>query len=170
MFELKDLPSRETLSAFAKRYHNPDIDGLQLWLMWASSTNEMLSAFDANLATHGLTQAKFFVLLLLLRNTAGLSIAALAEGVNVTSPTMTRIVDRMEVADLCERAKDPFDRRAWIVRIAKEGEAVMEQAMPDHYAWVAELMARFNVEERKQIRLLMSKLSLATQGLTVATA
>lgn len=170
MFELKDLPSRETLGAFAKRYHNPDIDGLQLWLMWASSTNEMLTAFDANLSTHGLTQAKFFVLLLLLRNTAGLSIAALAEGVNVTSPSMTRIVDRMEAAGLCERAPDPMDRRAWIVRIAKEGESVMELAMPDHYAWVAELMAHFNEEERMQIRHLMSKLSLATQALAVAAA
>jgi DNA-binding MarR family transcriptional regulator len=170
MFELKDLPSRETLGAFAKRYHNPDIDGLQLWLMWASSTNEMLTAFDVNLATHGLTQAKFFVLLLLLRNSVGLSIAALAEGVNVTSPSMTRIVDRMEAAGLCEREQDPMDRRAWTVRIAKKGESVMELAMPDHYAWVAELMAHFNEEERMQIRHLMSKLSLATQGLAVAPA
>lgn len=169
MFELKDLPSHETLRAFSKRYHNPDIDGLQLWLMWASSTNEMLSAFDANLASHGLTQAKFFVLLLLLRNSVGLSITALAEGVNVTSPTMTRIIDRMEAASLCERAQDPRDRRAWIVRIAKEGESVMERAMPSHYAWVAELMAHFNDMERAQIRHLMSKLSVITQTLKAAS-
>lgn len=170
MFELRDLPSRETLVAFSKRYRNPDVDGLQLWLMWASSTNEMLSAFAANLASHGLTQAKFFVLILLLRNPAGLSNTALAEGVNVTSPTMTRIIDRMEVAGLCERDQDPVDRRAWVVRIAKEGESVMSRAMPDHYAWVAELMSHFNADERRQIRNLMTKLNKATQVIGASAA
>jgi DNA-binding MarR family transcriptional regulator len=98
-----------------------------------------------------------------------LSIAALAQGVNVTSPTMTRIIDRMETAKLCERAQDALDRRAWIVRITKEGESIMTQAMPSHYAWVAELMAHFNAEERVQIHHLMSKLNVATQALSTST-
>lgn len=170
MFELKDLPSQETLAAFAMQYRNPDVEGLQLWLMWASSTNEMLSAFTDQLAIHGLTQAKFFVLLLLLRNPSGLSIAALAEGVNVTSPTMTRIIDRMEAAGLCEREQHTVDRRAWVVRIAKDGEAVMAQAIPDHYTWVAGLMNHFDADERSQIRHLMNKLNKATQAVGAVIA
>jgi len=170
MFELKDLPSQGTLEAFALQYRNPDVEGLHLWLMWASSTNAMLSAFTDQLATHGLTQAKFFVMLLLLRNPSGLSIAALAEGVNVTSPTMTRIIDRMEVAGLCEREQHTMDRRAWVVRIAKDGQAMMAQAIPDHYTWVAELMSHFNVDERSQIRHLMNKLNKATQAVGATNA
>jgi DNA-binding MarR family transcriptional regulator len=168
MFELKDLPSQETLEAFALQYRNPDVEGLHLWLMWGSSTNAMLSAFTDQLALHGLTQAKFFVLLLLLRNPSGLSIAALAEGVNVTSPTMTRIIDRMEAAGLCGRENDTLDRRAWVVRINPAGEAVMAQALPAHYAWVAGLMAHFDADDRAQIRRLMNKLSQATQAVSIS--
>lgn len=45
MFKLKELPSCETLDQFSKRYANPDIEGLHIWLAWASATNEMLTAF-----------------------------------------------------------------------------------------------------------------------------
>ncbi|AZD61510.1 Transcriptional regulator, MarR family [Pseudomonas chlororaphis subsp. aurantiaca] len=68
MFELKDLPSRETLEHFGKLYDNPDVEGLYTWLVWASATDEMLSAFNANLARENLAQTPFFVLLLLKRN------------------------------------------------------------------------------------------------------
>ena len=57
MFELKDLPSYETLVRLGEEYKNPDVDGLHHWLVWASATSEMLSAFEANLAqTCGLSQ------------------------------------------------------------------------------------------------------------------
>jgi len=167
MFELKNLPSSDTLEAFSKRYHNPDVEGLRVWLQLAFSIEEMLSAFTANLAQHKLTQAKFFVLLLLLRNPTGLSIAALAQGVNVTSPTMTRIIDRMEVAGLCKRVQDANDRRAWVVSIASKGDLIMSKAIPDHYAWVAELMGHFDTAERGQICHLMTKLGRVTRGVMV---
>lgn len=117
MFELKDLPSYGTLAAFANVYRNPDVEGLQTWLIWASATSEMLTSFEANLAKHGVSQSQFFVLLLLKRNPDGLSVGALASGVAVTSQTMTRTIDRMESSGLCGRETDPQDRRAWLVSL-----------------------------------------------------
>jgi len=162
MFELKDLPSYDTLAAFGAAYGNPDVEGLHTWLLWASATNEMLSAFEGNLAHHGgLSQSQFFVLLLLKRNPAGLSVGALAQGVAVTSQTMTRIIDRMEGAGLCQRHPDPQDRRAWLIRLAPPGDALLNQALPAHYAWVASLMRHFSAEERQILKQLMQKLHAA---------
>lgn len=160
MFELKDLPSYDTLEAFGALYGNPDVKGLQTWLVWASATQEMLSAFEANLArTCGLSQTQFFVLLLLKRNPEGLSVGALAEGVSVTSQTMTRVIDRMVGTGLCSRAVDPVDARARLVKCTSAGDDMLGKALPSHYAWVAQLMRHFNTEERLMLNQLMHKVS-----------
>jgi len=162
MFELKDLPCHDTLAAFADAYSNTDVDGLHTWLLWASATGEMLSAFEGNLARHGgLSQSQFFVLLLLKRNPDGLSVGALARGVAVTSQTMTRLIDRMEGAKLCQRTPDAHDRRAWVIRLAAQGDALLNQVLPAHYAWVAQLMRHFNAQERQMLKQLMHKLRAA---------
>ena len=162
MFELKDLPSYATLESFAALYGNPDVAGLQSWLIWSSATQEMLSAFEANLAhACGLSQTQFFVLLLLKRNIHGLSVGALADGVAVTSQTMTRVIDRMVGAGLCSRAIDPEDARARLVTITSTGEDMLGKALPRHYAWVAQLMKHFNAEERQMLNQLMLKLHKA---------
>ena len=162
MFELNDLPSYETLVTLGKQYHNPDIDGLQSWLIWASATREMLSAFEANLATNcSLSQTQFFVMILLKRNPDGLSIGTLANGVAVTSQTMTRTIDRMEANAWCHRDPDPQDRRAWLIRLTPEGDEVLSKALPIHYAWVAKLMSHFNADERQMLNQLMRKINQA---------
>ncbi|VFR57275.1 Transcriptional regulator, MarR family [plant metagenome] len=162
MFELKDLPSYETLQAFGARYGNRDVKGLQTWLIWASATQEMVSAFEANLACAcGLSQTQFFVLLLLKRNPDGLSVGALAEGVSVTSQTMTRVIDRMVGAELCSRGIDPSDARARLVKLTPAGDDMLGKALPSHYAWVADLMRHFDPEERQMLNQLMLKLHKA---------
>lgn len=162
MFELKDLPSYDTLAAFGAAYGNPDVGGLHTWLLWASATSEMLSAFEANLARNGgLSQSQFFVLLLLKRNPDGLNVGTLAQGVSVTSQTMTRIIDRMEGAGLCKRTPDPQDRRAWVIRLAPPGDKLLSQALPAHYTWVTNLMRHFSTDERQMLDQLMHKLHAA---------
>ena len=162
MFELKDLPSYDTLEAFGGRYGNPDVQGLQTWLLWASATQEMISAFEANLArVSGLSQTQFFVLLLLKRNPDGLSVGALADGVSVTSQTMTRVIDRMVGAQLCSRDIDPADARARLVTLTSDGDALLGKALPNHYAWVAGLMRHFDAQERQMLNQLMLKLNQA---------
>ncbi|HEI8721424.1 TPA: MarR family transcriptional regulator [Serratia marcescens] len=162
MFELKDLPSYDTLVKLGEKYNNPDVDGLQSWLIWASATSEMLSAFEANLAnTCNLTQTQFFVLILLKRNPDGLSVGALADGVAVTSQTMTRTIDRMETSGWCRRDPDPLDRRAWLIRMTPQGDDALSEALPIHYTWVAKLMSHFDADERRILNQLMLKLNQA---------
>lgn len=169
MFELKDLPSPETLAEFGRRYGNPDVPGLHAWLAWASATNEMLEAFDANLLRQGLSQTPFFVLLLLKRNPQGLTIGALAEGVAVASQTMTRAIGKMEAAGLCTKHADPEDGRSAIVRLADQGDEALSRVLPNHYAWVASLMGQFDEQERKVMVKLMLKVGPALRRIRLET-
>lgn len=157
MLEVRDLPSIETLMEFGKEYNNPDVDALHTWLLWTARTTDVLSEFDTFLLEHDLMQSKFFVLILLKRNPEGLSVGALASGVGVASPTMTRIIDRMEAAGLCEKHADETDRRAWVVRLADGGDRILTRVMPQYYAWVANFMLDFSAADRKDLRRLMRK-------------
>ena len=157
MFELKDLPNQETLAQFALLYGNPDLSGLHTWLLWAAATNEMLKAFDDNLARNGLSQTQFFVLLLLKRNPEGLSVGALADGVAITSQSMTRAIAKMDAAGICTKHADPEDGRLWIVRLTATGETILRKVLPRHYAWVAGFMSHYNEKEREALVKLMRK-------------
>ena len=55
------------------------------------------------------------------------TIAQLADAEQVTSPTMTRIVDGLEQASLAERRPHPQDGRATLVRATKKGRRIMER-------------------------------------------
>src|SRR4051812_33169237 len=55
------------------------------------------------------------------------TIAELADAEQVTSPTMTRIVDGLERAALAERRPHPGDGRATLVRATAKGRRVMER-------------------------------------------
>src|SRR4051812_27787857 len=55
------------------------------------------------------------------------TIAQLADAEQVTSPTMTRIVDGLERSGLAERRLHPGDARARIVRATPKGRRVMER-------------------------------------------
>ncbi len=169
MFELKDLPSRDTLEKFGKHYGNPDVNSLHTWLAWASATDEMLTAFEANLATHGLSQTPFFVLLLLKRNPEGLTIGALASGVAVASQTMTRAIHKMEASGWCSKHPDPEDGRISLVRLTTQGDAMLSHALPKHYEWVAKLMSDFTADELTQLTTIMRKVSSTLKRMKLAT-
>src|SRR5262245_66059068 len=55
------------------------------------------------------------------------TIAQLASVEQVTSPTMTRIVDGLERSDLAKRHPHPADARARIVRATAKGRRLMEK-------------------------------------------
>jgi DNA-binding MarR family transcriptional regulator len=56
------------------------------------------------------------------------TLAELAVAEQVTSPTMTRIVDGLERGGLAARRAHPHDGRAVLVRASKKGRRVMERA------------------------------------------
>src|SRR3954452_22868690 len=55
------------------------------------------------------------------------TVAELAHAEQVTSPTMTRVVDGLEREGLAQRHPHPDDRRATIVRATRKGHRVMER-------------------------------------------
>jgi len=61
----------------------------------------------------------------------GLSQSHLVERMCVQPPTVSKMLDRMEIAGLVRRSPDPADRRGVIVALTADGRSVVDAAMAD---------------------------------------
>ena len=115
MFDIVDLPDSGTIAKLAKRYPMLEIPALETWLTLMRVSGDCLDDLDRFLARHNLSQRKFFVLILLMRNPDGLKVSQLAAGTGVSCATMTGVVDGLLNAKLLTRETDEQDRRAFVV-------------------------------------------------------
>ena len=158
MFNLRDLPSHSTLLQFARSYPDLDVSALESWLLLLRSASDEVAEFENFLSEYGLSPTKFFVLILLKRNPDGLAPSRLAEGVDVSYPTMTGIVDRLERDGVVRREETPEDRRCVPVRLTKKGQALLDSLLPPHYARVAQLFGGLTKTDRATLKKLLGKL------------
>ncbi len=84
---------------------------------------------DQHLSSLGLTSRQY----LLLKSVAmheGINQIGLTELTGIDRSTMTDMVGRLVTRGLISRSKNPFDARAYHVRITDSGQQLVDQAMP----------------------------------------
>ena len=92
----------------------------------------LLASFDARLASHGLTFARYEALVLLAFSSRGeLPMGKVGERLMVHPTSATNIVQRLEGQLLVGRLPNPRDGRGALARITPRGVEVMEAATRD---------------------------------------
>jgi len=165
MFEIKDLPDSSTIAKLAQRYPMLEIPALEAWLDLMRVSGDCQSDLDHFLSRHNLSQRKFFVLILLLRNPEGLNISRLAAGTGVSCATMTGVVDGLLNARLVTRETDEDDRRVCVVTMTRAGQELLDRVLPRHYQRVSRIMSLLDETERSQMKVLLGKVNA---GLAIA--
>ncbi len=89
------------------------------------------------------------------------TIAELAAAEQVTSPTMTRIVDGLERASLAERHPHSRDGRATLVRATKNGRRIMERGRSRRVDLIAGLLGRLSAEDLRAVGRAVEALAAA---------
>ena len=97
------------------------------------------------------------------------TIAQLAETEQVTSPTMTRIVDGLEQAALAERHPHPQDGRATLVRATRKGRRVMERGRQRRVELITTLLERLSDEELGAVARAVDALAKAMETETLGS-
>jgi DNA-binding MarR family transcriptional regulator len=91
---------------------------------------------------------------------AGIRLTALAEAALLTKQSMGYLVDDLEALDYVERAPDPSDRRAKVVRLTERGrqvdEAVRQVIREIEEDWSARLGQREYSELARLLRALVA--------------
>lgn len=159
-FLLRDLPRYECLELRAHRFPDLDAGAVETTLFLMRVASDVLDGFAAHLQSHGTSQGRFLVMMLLDRNAESpLLPSELAEKIGVTRATITGLLDGLERESLVERRAHARDRRALTVHLTAKGAAFLEAMLPDHYRRIAALMSELDDDERRQLRHLLAKIA-----------
>jgi MarR family transcriptional regulator, transcriptional regulator for hemolysin len=90
----------------------------------AETGHALRKAFDRRAVGMGVTRAQWKVLFRLERQ-PGLRQIELADLLDIEPITLSRIIDRLEEAELVERVADPADRRAWRLHVTARAEPLI---------------------------------------------
>jgi DNA-binding MarR family transcriptional regulator len=89
----------------------------------------IIAELDATLRPHGITFARYEVLVLISFSKAGqLPLSKIGERLMVHPTSVTNAMDRLEEQGLVKRIADKADRRRTFARLTAEGEDVLAQA------------------------------------------
>lgn len=141
---------------------------LRLWLRLLTCShlieNQVRKSLAAQFKT---TLPRFDLMAQLERVPDGLQMGELSRRMLVTGGNVTGIVDQLERVGLLQRRQDPADRRAYLVKLTKEGRRLFEQMAAEHESWIISLFS--GIPKREQ-RALSESLSHLRAQLTRETS
>lgn len=117
----------------------------------------MRKRFEQNARGLGLTRSQWQVVAFLSRN-EGIQQGTLAELLDVEPITLTRILDRLEEADLVERRSHPTDRRIRLLHLKPKAHPLLEQIFAIGATTRAEAFEGVAQEDRDRLFNILSAL------------
>lgn len=136
----------------------PDDLTIQAWARIARAQTRLFGKAESALKAAGLPPLSWYDVLLELRREPGRSLRQFEIGQRLLLPkhNLSRLIDRLEAAGLVERQPCDADGRGHVVRITREGVALLKRMWPIYGGVIErELGAKL---ERNEIRALAATL------------
>ena len=100
-----------------------------------------------------------------------LSLSDVASRENLSAPTITKIVTRLEDQGLIERQADPTDRRVSLVAVSKDGAELLERLRSSRTAYLHRKLSELSDEDLSRLLAALPVLeALATEHTEVDLA
>ena len=109
----------------------------QAWLALVRTHARLWDEAEAQMrSATGLTMPRYDVLMQLDAAGGRLGLTELADTVVLSPSGLSKLLDRMEAADLIRREPDPRDARSTFARITVHGRALVRKSRQAHHAWL----------------------------------
>jgi DNA-binding MarR family transcriptional regulator len=143
-----------------------DHGAIRLWLRMLA-TNRLVETRTRRLLQerYATTLPRFDLMAQLERAPRGLKMGELSKRMMVTGGNVTGITDLLEKEGLVERAADPADRRAWLVRLTAAGRRAFSAMAVEHERWIVESFAGLSGREMSTMAALLARLKLHVRSL-----
>jgi DNA-binding MarR family transcriptional regulator len=133
-----------------------DLDRIVETIIYLFTESRRLSKDEAS--RYGVTPTQLSVLKLL-QEIGDLSLGTLSKEIRAHNSTVTGIVDRMEAAELVERARSEKDRRVWIIRLTAQGRRVAEKARVSPWDTLRLALAALSASEQDKLTEILAKVA-----------
>ena len=138
-----------------------DVDSRDLTWLLHRAAQHMRTGLDEAARAHGLAGARDWIVLSELAAGPRQTQLALAHSLGLDKTTMTSLLDRMESRGLITRCTDSHDRRARIPELTGEGRRVQAEVTSARDRAEAGLLGGFTADEQRQLRGLLTRLTVA---------
>lgn len=116
----------------------------------------LLARLDKGLRHHRLSGAARQALAIIEGAGRPLSPTTIAERLIVTTASVTSLLDTLSARGLVERNPDPQDRRKVLVTLTEEGQALVDEFLPEIVALQTAVMAGLSETQRTQLLKLLA--------------
>ena len=152
MFFLEDLPDQATLDSFAKRFSDMEADTTAACLRLLKVASHLLRDLDTHFTGHGLSTARFLVLVVLDRTPAKhLMPAEIARQLGISKKNTARLLDLMVADGLVTRTPHATDRRALLIEPTARGRALLDDSLPGYYRTQNRALSGINPEGKQEL-------------------
>jgi DNA-binding MarR family transcriptional regulator len=111
---------------------SPSPERLRAWRLYFESALAVVDVLESELERDAGIPLRWYDTLVQLEETDGLRMTELAERILYSKSGFTRIVDRMEEADLLRRVRPENDRRSIVIVLTDQGRRTLEEARLYH--------------------------------------
>jgi MarR family transcriptional regulator, lower aerobic nicotinate degradation pathway regulator len=103
-----------------------------------------------------------YVILLILGTGGGFSQQELCAAAGIDSGNMVELLDGLEALGYARRARDPRDRRRYVVTITRRGRAALEELRQATEEYTSGFLSPLSKQERQQLASSLAKLYATT--------
>lgn len=135
MFFLKELPTRQMLEGYRKRFPMMDVDAVESALTFLRQASLLLRELDAYFSAHNFSQLRFFVLMVIDREPecSGLTATQIASRLDVSKPVLTRTLQTLLGDEFIQFNENVSDKRSKVFFLTPSGAVKLTAVLPGYY-------------------------------------
>ena len=98
----------------------------------------------------GLSMPQFSILMQL-HHKGPCGMSKISERFDISNAAASQLVEKLVHAGYLERAEDPSDRRAKLLKLSPSGAKLVNEGINERYRWMDELTKNLSAEERAKV-------------------
>lgn len=137
MFLLKELPSDDIMSAYARRYPEMDQPAAKRALQTLQSASFLLRDLEQLFSRHGLSQTRFLILIVLEREGGRLTGREIRERIDISRPVLTTTLKGLKREAYVGLEEVEKDARALEAVLLDAGRAKLHELLPEYFTLIS---------------------------------